>query len=118
MPKQMIEIDIPEGFEFVEIRDVRKGDVYLPNYTQNYLIASNDHCNGYKYPILRKAERWRPATVADVQYPRKKARFRDFEKDEWAYGELIGVQSRPTKLVWQNSLKTDFVYWYCEVLCD
>ena len=119
MPKQALLVEVPEGYELTgEFRIPKSGELILMDGAAVGFSTFTATLVSKWFPILRRTERWRPATVADVQYPRKKARFRDFERDEWTYGELIGVQSRPTKLVWQNSLKTDFVYWHCEVLCD
>lgn len=123
--KQTIELEIPEGYEVVEMRDVRKGDVYMPNFTPNYLIAAGDHNNGYKYPILRKTEQWRPATVADairaLQGQTIKARFRDFIDREFILGSLVGVVPG-SRFPW-GSRASDSEggsvfenYAYCEVL--
>jgi hypothetical protein len=117
MPKQKIEIEVPDGYEVIEYRCLVKGDTFLNGFGE-VEVAYSDTYRQICFPILRKTERWRPATPLDVCTKPKKARFRDTDKHIWEYSNLIGVQSRPTRLVWTGDHKNDFHYWQCEVLCD
>ena len=119
MPKQTLQIEVPEGYELTgEFRVPESGELILMDGEAVGFSKFTAPLISKWFPILHKTERWRPATPSDVCTTPKKARFRDSDRYMWEYGNLIGVHSRPSGLIWRGDHKDDFHYWNCEVLCD
>lgn len=118
-----VEAEVPEGYEMT-------GELRGPKYGE-YFINSDGNVEecytgfGVHRIILRKTERWRPATVEDairaLQGQTIKARFRDFIDREFILGSLVGVVPG-SRFPW-GSRASDSEggsvfenYAYCEVL--
>ena len=119
-----VEAEVPEGYEMTgELRGPRHGEYFLNS------DGNPEECYtsfGMHRIILRKTERWRPATKKDIinalQGQVVKARFRDSAKDEWIFGMFLagGVPganypwgSRATALEGGHAYEN---FKHCEVL--
>lgn len=123
--KITVEIDVPEfeGYEFVRYGMPLEGEFYLSPNSNMVLTASRfftPGVPGYSRPVYRKAIKWRPATLADVQRALDGetvvARFADF-KDDWTVStrHLVGVTC--TTGGRRNWYSNGTCYWnHCEVL--
>jgi len=60
MPKQMIEIDIPEGYEFLKVDIPKQGDLYLERLGRHGATKAHINFVEEKFIILREA--WKPPT--------------------------------------------------------
>lgn len=109
-----VEAEVPEGYEMTgELRGPRHGEYFLNS------DGNAEECYtsfGMHRIILRKTERWRPATVADairaLQGQTVKARFRDFHNRDWIPNVLMGAVPG-SAYPWGSPNEN---YRHCEVL--
>ena len=117
MPKQTIEIEVPEGYELTgEYRTAKTGDITLNRKNNAELWISLEESTGC-YLILRRVKQWRPATVEDVVRAIKgnnvEVRFSN-NGVVWLSGYLHGYR-KDTNYSWLSKTGN---YTHCEVLCD
>ena len=116
MSKQKIEIeiDIPDGYEFVRFGSVGKGDCFI-NSLGNVDSWTFEGTSPHLMFVVKKVERWRPANLADVVLLMRgetvEARFRDSAKQDWTYARLDGFRRRPAAC-WYSPCES---WIFCEV---
>jgi hypothetical protein len=118
MSKQTIEVEVPDGY-----RRPKYDELFLDSEDGSVLKAW--HNWDANRVVVRKVEKWRPATVADVQNGKAvRARFWDSGEPQegWDSGEpqegwLAGVNLRSNGITfWVKSTGT--AWKNCEVLDD
>lgn len=118
-----VEAEVPEGYEMTgELRGPKYGEYFINSdgNVEECYTSFNMH-----RIILRKTERWRPATKTDIIKALGghvvRARFRDFSDREWNTGALAGGVPGAT-YPWGSRISSPeggYVYEnfkYCEVL--
>lgn len=119
-----VEAEVPEGYEMTgELRGPRHGEYFLNsdgNPEECYTSFSMHRI------ILRKTERWRPATNTDIinalQGQVVKARFRDHPDKEWFFGTFLVGGAPGSNFPWASRTTASEGgylyenYRYCEVL--
>ncbi len=114
MPKTQvtIEIDIPEGFTYVEFDKPKRDGLYVDASRGTVHTANFDFTNDKAF-LVRK-DKWRDATIDDVDpYNPKECRVRDDNYQEWRYRKLMGVVANTFFTATVHNLSG--TYKYCQV---
>lgn len=109
MTKQTIEVDIPDGWEFVRYGERELGESFMyKGEVRNFAPTDGD------YIIVRPIEKWRIPTKLDLlNRDSIECRVRDLDDQKWRNAKLIAVA---VNSLGRTRFYTGFEWWnICEI---
>ena len=111
MTKQMIEVDIPDGYKFVRFGQVVTDEHWVTGDSVSVWVCRLP--SGSNQIIVRPIEKWRVPTKFDLlNRDSIECRVRDTEESNWKIMKLLAIISAEK---FQYLCDDDYIWEFCEI---